>query len=213
MRLIFTGRSTLGKTTLAVDVILTRLISSVKQVFATCPTFWQQSQLKPLRKIENCFTKYNVFTRVDDSVYEKIYRILSKQRGSIPTLLFVDDAAAERATNAGNKGSFSRLCLASPHLNLTIVGVFQRLTSASPSLRDNSECLISFQPTKTLDVTTIFQEFNPFPAHPERKSIVLNALNECWQKARFCFILRPNFIGSVEYYAGFDGRVNFTRSQ
>lgn len=209
-RIIFTGRSTLGKTTLAVDVILHSLISQVRQVFATCPTFWEQAQLKRLRRIKGCFTRENVFTRVDDGVYERIYRTLVKQGKRIPTLLFVDDAAAERATNSGNKGAFSRLCLAAPHLNLTIIGVFQRLTSASPSLRDNAEGLISFMPNKLLDVNTIVQEFNPCPARPNSKEVVQRVLETCWNDARFAFIFRPNFIGGVHYYAGFNKRITFT---
>jgi hypothetical protein len=210
-RLIFTGRSTLGKTTLAVDVILHALIRDVKQVFAACPTFWEQKQLSRLRRIPNCFTKHNVFTRVDDTVFERIYKTLVKQGKRIPTLLFVDDAAAERATNSGNKGSFSRLCLAAPHLNLTIIGVFQRLSSASPALRDNAEGLVSFMPNKLHDVKTIVEEFNPSPANPKSKEIVQKALTYCWNDARFAFIFRPNFVGGVQYHAGFEKQVVFDK--
>lgn len=208
-RVIFTGRSTMGKTTLAVDVIMTQLIQEVKQVFAACPTFWEQPQLAPLRAIKKCFTPKNVFTTVDDSVFEYIYKCLAKHQPRIPTLLLVDDAAAESATNKGNKGSFSRLCLASPHLNLTIIGVFQRLTSASPALRDNTECVVSFIPSRISDVDVIYREFNPCAANPQSKSIVGNALTECWDKSRYCFIYRPPRIGRVDFFAAFDYQVRF----
>jgi len=118
----------MGKSTWVVDVIMTRIIQDVNRVFAVCPTFWTQDQLAPLRNIQNCFTQDNVSLEVDDSVFENIFNILSISK-HIPTLLFVDDAAADAATNKGNKGAWSKLCLAAPHLNLTIAGVFQRATA------------------------------------------------------------------------------------
>lgn len=209
IRIAVCGRSTLGKTTLAVDLILSRIMKNVKQCFAVCPTFWEQGQLSRLHKIKNCFTQSNVFTKVNDGVFERIYKQLASTYPRVPTLLFVDDAAAEGSTNRGNKGAFARLCLASPHLNLTVVGVFQRLTSCSPAFRDNCEMLISFQPSKTLDITTIYEEFNPHPAHIESKSLVKKALTQCWDHSRFCVIYRPNFVGTVRYFQGFDHEIKF----
>lgn len=210
VRLILTGRSTMGKTTLGVDIILKNIISQVGQVFVACPTFWQQSQFAPLRNITNCFNTRNVFTHVTDEVFEKIFKILDHQKGSIKTLLIVDDAAAEGATNKGNKGAFSRLCLASIHLNLTIIGMFQRLTSASPAFRDNAECLVSFTPSKRQDITTIIEEFNPNPAITDNDDNVRRVLNDAWESHRFVFIHRPAFYGNIDYYAGFDKQLSFS---
>lgn len=205
-RLIVAGRSTMGKTTLAVDIMLSKLMRSVKRCFAVCPTFWEQPALARLRKIPGAFTKKTVFTRVDDNVFEYIYVQLKKIPG--PTLLFVDDAAAEAATNKGNKGSFSRLCLAAPHLNLTIIGCFQRLTSASPALRDNAEGLIAFAPTKILDVDTIVKEFNPCPAKKNSKEIVSKALQYAWDEKMYALIWRVKR-GPVIFYSGLDHVVDF----
>jgi hypothetical protein len=197
----------MGKTTLAVDIIIAYILKNVNRCFAVCPTFWEQPALKKLRLVKGAFNRENVFTRVDDSVFERIYQTLKKRPA--PTLLFVDDAAAEAATNKGNKGSFSRLCLAAPHLNLTIVGVFQRLSSASPALRDNAEGLISFIPTKIQDVDIIQKEFNPSPAHRKSIDIVKHALSEAWALSRFCFIWRESFTGRIRYYSGFHSRIKF----
>lgn len=205
-RLIVTGRSTMGKTTLSVDIILAKILKSVNRCFAVCPTFWEQPALKRLRQIPGAFTKKTVFTKVDDNVFEFIYQQLS--RNPAPTLLFVDDAAAEAATNKGNKGSFSRLCLAAPHLNLTIVGCFQRLTSASPAFRDNAEGLISFVPTKLLDVDTIVKEFNPCPATKNSKDIVSKALQYAWNESMYALIWRVKR-GPVLFYSGLDNIISF----
>ncbi len=197
----------MGKTTMAVDLICNHLIKSVKRCFAVCPTWYTQPSLSRLRKIKGAFKARNVFTNVDDQVFEHIYRRLIKH--PMPTLLFVDDAAAEAATNKGNKGSFSRLCLASPHLKLTIVGCFQRFSAASPSFRDNTEGVISYVPTKIQDVDILTDEFNPCPAHLESKKIVKQALDYGWRNSRFTFIWRPNFSGEVLYFSGFDKKINF----
>ena len=208
IRLIASGRSTMGKTTLAVDVMLTRIMPSVRRCYAVCPTFYDQPQLQRLRSVKNAFPKSNVFTTVNDAVFEYIYQQLKKDPK--PTLLFVDDAAAEQATNKGNKGSFSRLCLASPHLNLSIVGCFQRLSSASPALRDNAEGLLSFQPTKLLDVETIVKEFNPCPTAKNSKENVKMALKHAWDRRMYAFIYRvPR--GPVHMYAAFDDQINISQ--
>lgn len=208
-RLIASGRSTMGKTTLAVDIMLDRILPSVRRCFAVCPTFYDQPQLHRIRAVKNAFPKSNVFTKVNDAVFEYIYQQLKKDPK--PTLLFVDDAAAEQATNKGNKGSFSRLCLASPHLNLSIVGCFQRLSAASPALRDNAECLLSFQPTKLLDVETIVKEFNPCPTAKNSCRNTKAALQHAWSMRMFAFIYRvPR--GPVKMYAAFDDEINISQT-
>lgn len=209
IRLNIIGKSRMGKTTLAVRIICQCIMKDVQMCFATCPTFWVQPQLKPLRDIPGAFHKGNVFTQIDDEVFEKIYQWL-EAHPQIPTFLFVDDAAAERATNQGNKGSFSRLCLASPHLNLTIVGVFQRGSSCSPSLRDNSEGIIIFKPTKVHDVKMILDECNPNPELKTFDTCVRKALNLCWSsEERFAFIYRAALTGNVEYFCGFRDKIQW----
>lgn len=207
-RILLTGRSTMGKTTLAVDIIMTQILPHVQRCFAACPSWYAQATLKPLRDVPDAFPRQRVFTRVDDSVFELIYRTLVKR--PCPTLLFVDDAAAEAATNKGNKGSFSRLCTTSPHLQLYIVGCFQRLTSASPSLRDNTEGIISFIPSRMEDVGYIVSEFNAFPARAKSKHLIMDILQQCWDKERFAFIWREGFTGRMHYYCGLNQEVTLS---
>lgn len=219
-RIIFNGRSTMGKTTLAVDVVCKFILKDVKRCYAACPTFWDQPALTRLRNVKNAFFhkdvikdgivhKKNVFTTVNNEVFEEIYR--RQKRDYTPAFLYVDDAAAESSTNQGNKGAFARLCLAAPHLNLTIVGCFQRITSCSPAFRDNCEALISFIPTCMLDIDIITKEFNPCPAESKSKEIVKRALVVAWNNARFCFILKEAFTGKIYYYAGFNREIKISK--
>jgi hypothetical protein len=209
-RLLITGRSTMGKTTLAVDIILHRMLRSVRRCFAVCPTFWSQPALAPLRRIRGAFTNRNVFTQVNDSVFEYLYKIISTQPA--PTLILIDDSAADQATNVGNKGSFSRLCISCNHHDTSMVGIFQRLSSASPSFRDNAEGLISFIPTKILDIDIIYKEFNPSPTSVKSLDVVKRALSEAWGSARFAFIWREAFTGRIYYFSGFSQRIHFNSS-
>ncbi len=195
----------MGKTTLAVDLICKYILPNVRRCIAVCPTFWQQDTLERLRRVQGAFTRTSVYSHADDSVFDKIFNILNKKPA--PTLLFIDDCAAEQATNKGNKGSFSRLCLAAPHLNLTIIGCFQRITAASPAFRDNCEGLISFIPSHTLDSKIIYTEFNPAAGLKSSVDDVCQALTKIWSEHRFCFIWREAYTGKIHYHAGFDGEV------
>ncbi len=208
MRINLVGRSTMGKTTLGVDIIREILIKQVNRVFVVCPTFWQQPAFQPLHEIKNCFGVHNVFTKVSDSVFEKIFRILDKSK-HIKTLLIIDDAAAEAATNKGNKGSFSRLCLASPHLNLSIVGCFQRAAQCTVSLRDNTEVMIMFKGSRSGDIKLLIDEYNPYPCDRTFPNKLRDALNRCWETDRFVFVYREAFTGNIHYYVGTDTKIDW----
>lgn len=197
----------MGKTTLAVQIILGHLMKDVRRCFAVCPTFWNQPALQPLREVKGAFHKNNVFTEVNDRVFEYIFKVLERQPA--PTLIYVDDAAAEHSTNRGSKGSFARLAIACNHLNTSMVGVFQRLTTASPAFRDNVEGIISFIPSKILDVDTIIKEFNPCPTSSKGNILVKKALKAAWERSRFCFIYRQAFTGSIYYFSGFKFQIQF----
>lgn len=206
-RVILSGRSTLGKTTLAVDIICLQLMHSVRRCFAVCPTFWRQNALLPLRAIPGAFHKKNVFTQNIPQAFDRIYNTLVREKTSIPTLLFVDDVAGDYSTNMGNKGTFAKLCTESPHFNLSIVGCFQQLIQAAPPFRHNAECLISFAPTRTSCVRIIKDEFNPCPADPLSEKKVRDALNHIWDNGNYCFLFKEKRSKTVSYYREFEARV------
>lgn len=212
MRILVSGRSTLGKTTLAVDFIKLQLIPQVRRCFAVCPTWYSQNTFQPLREVRGAFPKKNVFTDVDDACFDEIFERCTHLKA--PSLLIVDDAAAERATHGGNKSSFARLCIAAPHLNLSIIGCFQKIATATPSFRYNAEALIAFESTGMEDVERIIEEFNPCPAHHNSKSITRAAIMQAWTGDRFVFIHREAFHPNqpkprVRFYSGFKHEISF----
>ena len=195
----------MGKTTLAVDIIITRILHRVRRCFAACPTFYDQPALQRLRDVPGAFPPEHVFTHVDDSVFDDILNRLHERPA--PTLLFVDDSAAESSTNKGGKGAFSRLCVLAPHVHLYIVGVFQYITQCSPAFRYNTEGLISFIPTKEAEVKLLKEEFNPHPARAGFGDWVLKALDQCWSHERYAFIWREGFNGKMHFYQGFNREI------
>ena len=211
-RLLITGRSTLGKTTLATQVMCHLLLCDVKRIFVCCPTFNMQDTLKEFRNVPGAFTKDNVFTNVDEEAFDTISEIIEKTP-DIPTLLFVDDSGSERSTNRGSKGSFARLCIAAPHLNLSIVGVFQYMKMVTNQMRYNCEGLVSFIPCSIFDVDYIYQEFNPCATDADSKKVVRAALRKAYEERRFCFISREKWTGKVLYHAGFDKLLDLENEQ
>lgn len=210
-RMIISGKSQMGKTTLMVDIVKNVMMRGVRRCFAVCPTWYQQSTLAPLRRIKYAFPKKRVFTKATEENFEKIFNIIDKERdydgNRIPTLLIVDDCAAEQALNRGNHGAFGRLSIASPHLDLSIFCVVQKMTSASPLLRENTEGVISFIPSRVKDIEILTDEFNPCPFYANNRKILLKVLEECWSQERYCFIWREPVTGKVAYYAGLGKKI------
>jgi len=215
-RLVCCGKSQMGKTTLMVDIIKRYILRSVRRCFAVCPTWYQQHQLTPLRRIKGAFPRQRVFQMASEEAFEKIFLMLNKERLNgkrIPTLLYVDDCAAESSLNRGNKGAYGRLALASPHLNLTICTVVQKMVSASPLMRENTEGIIVFMPSRVGDVEILVDEFNPNPFSLNCMRTMRVFLRECFKRERYCLIWREKLTGNTKYYAGLGEEITFPEEE
>lgn len=204
-RLLIAGRSTSGKTTLAVELILQQLLRQVRRCYAVCPSFFIQQTLEPLRRVRGAFQRRDVFTNVSNEAFEKIFE--TQRQFKTPALLFLDDAAAEYCTNAGSKGPFARLCIQSSHLNLSVVAIFQGITQACKPLRYNCEGVIVFMPNGERETKTIIEEFNIDSSNPGMRKMMLQALNVAWMEHRFAFIHKS--FPQARFYAGFTKQITF----
>jgi hypothetical protein len=151
-----------------------------------------------------------------DEIFEMIFQILNREKRNgqfIPTLLIVDDCAAESSLNKGNHGPFGRLSIASPHLNLSICTVVQKMTSCSPLMRENAEGIITFIPSRVGDIDIIVDEFNPCPYIYNNKRLLLKVLERCWKENRFCLIWREKLTGKVAYYGGLGREIQLPREE
>jgi len=190
-RLLITGRSTSGKSTFAVGFICRRMLRQVRRCYAICPTFYSQSTLGGLRKVQGAFQRKDVFTAPSNDAFEYIFK--QQRRFPYPALLFIDDVADSACTNVGSKGAFAKLCIQAPHINLTIVAIFQGLTQCSKAMRLNTEGLIAFMPDSEDEVNQIIKEFNPWGFRLGGKKLLRAKLEETWQTERFAFFWKTKF--------------------
>jgi hypothetical protein len=204
----------MGKTTLMTEIVMKYLIKSVRRCFAVCPTWYQQPALAPLRRIKGAFPRNRVSQQATEQTFEAIFYLLNTERlkgRRIPTLLIVDDCAAESSLNKGNHGAYGRLAIASPHLNLSICTVVQKMVSASPLMRENTEGVIAFIPSRVADIDIIVDEYNPFPFLSNNRKLLLRVLEKCWRENRYTLIWREPLTGKTAYYAGLQEEITFPR--
>lgn len=217
IRTVFTGKSQMGKTTLMVDLIRRRLIASVQRCYVVCPTWYEQPAFQPLRRIKGAFPAKRVYTEATEEVFEEIYRKIKKENArvgrKIPTLLLVDDCAAERALHTGNHGAFGRLAISAPHLNLSIACTVQKLVSASPLLRENTEVVICFYPSRKKDVNILIDEYNPCPWEAGSSKTLRRMMGQCWDKKSYCTIFREPLTGHTAYHIGLGQEVQLPRDE
>jgi len=129
----------------------------------------------------------DLLEEIRDSV-KKEYLESNKQKR---TLLFLDDVAADSCTNQGRKGAFGQLILESNHIGLTIIGIFQQVTSCSAVFRDNAEDIIVFPPAREDDFNRIKKEFIPSQFNVVDRDQFERAMVGVWQDGNFVFIHRP----------------------
>jgi len=166
-----------------------------------------QPTFNPIRKM----IKYT-FTEASEDVFNHIERMCAAamRKGSknpIPspyrTLLIVDDCSAEKSTNRGRKGSYSKLANNARWLNLSIITITQNLSSISPSFRDNAEGLMLFHTLNQKEKEYIIQERNPFDNAKDMYAIMDSARQEPHD-----FLFQVMTTEGVFHYRNFD--INLT---
>lgn len=190
-RLLIIGRSTSGKSTFAVSLIQRFIFRQVRRCYAICPTFYTQPTLYPLRQVQGAFRRKDIFSSASDDAFRFIFD--QQRRFPYPALLFIDDVADAHCTNIGSKGAFAKLCIQAPHINLTIVAIFQGLTQCSKAMRINTEGLIAFMPDSEDEVNQITKEFNPWGFQLGGKKLLRTRLEETWKNERFAFFWKTKF--------------------
>lgn len=190
-RIFVTGRSGTGKTTLSVKIIKKQLLKRVHRLFVICPSFYTQ---KTFSKITRFADEDDVFDRADDDIFEKIRSEIDKDLIENPDkmfLLFIDDVSSDYATNKGRKGAFASLSTEAPHINLSILALFQQAKSCSAAFRNNTDNIIMFAPADKDAIKCFQEEFNPFLYDKEKAKEYEKIAADIWDRGHFLFIHRP----------------------
>lgn len=192
IRMLITGRSKSGKTSLAVGLIETFILPFVHRVIVVCPTAEDQVIYDNILSYvsEKDFYDEELYEEDWDEILSSIVKEYKESNKKKRTLLIVDDCASDSATNAGRKSAFSRLVTLSNHKGTSIVGIFQQVTTVTPSLRDNAEMIVTFPPARSQDFELFMKEFVFINNKKKRKECV-DRFELTWKEPGFIVVYRP----------------------
>ena len=191
-RIFITGRSGSGKTTLAVKIMTDYLLSRVHRFIVICPSFFTQ---KTFSNIVQFAAPEDIYIeRPTEATFEKIRADIQKDLEETPEtrfLLFIDDVSSDFSTNIGRKGAFASLSTEAPHINLSILCLFQQAKTCSAAFRNNADNIIMFPPADRAALDVFRDEFNPYVYDKQKAKEFETIVTEIWDQGDFIFIHRP----------------------
>lgn len=195
-RLLVTGRSKCGKTSVAVYTIL-QLHKRYKwhHIYLVCPTA-EQPTFDPIRKyIERTWKEG------DEETFTTILRrVKINHAEGRRSLLIIDDCSGDTGTNTGRKGALPTLANNARWLSLSIVIITQNMTSITPSFRDNADCCLMFNTLKQAERNYYLQERNPFDTPQMMKRVMM----EAFEKGPHGFLTQVVDNQGVHFFSGLD---------
>lgn len=154
-RILVSGRSQSGKTTLASDILMW-LHPQVDIIILCSPT---QAYQKTWIKVED-YINYRV--EKPQEAFDIVDGITEKEGNSKRVLLVMDDISYEQVMNTGNKGTISKLSYNAIWLNITLLVVCHKTHNISNSVRENLEHYIQFRTTSPTELDEVADNFNIF---------------------------------------------------
>ncbi len=180
-RALITGKSQSGKTTLAVDLLVNRVIPQVDRLIVVVASFWTQDTFKPLWQLTKVnkgedtarlIPKRDLFAELTPDVLRFIQKQLHEKAADERVAIFIDDQAGSHSVHLGRKGVFATIANNAVWQNSSVIVLTQNLTSISPSFRDNVEGLIAFQTIKLAEFKLLKSEYNMWKTEPDRFNVI-----------------------------------------
>lgn len=199
-RTFVTGRSKSGKTTLVVEILKKYLLDRIHRFFVICPSFYTQNTFKKIRQFadpEDVYTE-----RPTDEIFQEIRAKIDADLEENPDkmfLLFIDDLSSDSVTNHGRKGAFASLSTEAPHINLSIIALFQQAKTCSPAFRNNADNFIIFPPADNFGMKCFNEEQTPYIYDAKKAKEFSYLTAKIWEKNRFVFIHRPARIKPISF--------------
>jgi len=197
-RLLVSGKSLSGKTTLVVSIMKFLMpLERWENIILISPTA-AQSTWNPVRQ--------HITQEVSKSTEELFERIIRRQRPRNDdepekTLLLVDDSSGEHSTNQGRKGALATLGNTSRWMNLSVIIMTQNLSSISASFRDNAEAIIMFQTMKKAEFKYLADERNPYHGMDDK---VMEKMYRMATMQPYSFYYQVNTSSGIRSYRGFE---------
>ena len=165
----------MGKTTLAMKLILQVFRIQVDRIIVVCPTY-QQKTYDDLRPLVN---DRDVYSDVSEKTLEHIWQLLllnSKTNSPQRILLLLDDVAGSKEVYAKRTGTFAKIAIQTPHWNVSLMILSQQPTSVAPAFRQNAENIIIFPCEGQQDFDWIKKAYQSIAMeHKNIKNVVLYA--------------------------------------
>jgi energy-coupling factor transporter ATP-binding protein EcfA2 len=227
-RLLITGRSGYGKTTLATQLALI-LEDQFDEILIVAPkvsrsdtidhlfgtgkvTFAHSNPFEGLALAKQFIEdKRDAIEEMNRNPPNQTLRALGflpeyKPKRQPNFLLFIDDVASEKGVKSRDRTSaLDRTSIISRHLNVSIIGIFQQILTGTLSFRKNAEALIAFPSNDMDDTKTLVKEWNPNSelTMPQGRRLFQKA----WNRNLFLFIYSPPRDRS-RYFIGFQEEID-----
>jgi hypothetical protein len=213
-RILYTGRSGMGKTYNAIQLFIDVFSQQVKRLIVICPSYHTQNIYRNLDKytrngldVITQIDKYT-FTHIKNDVIDCHKKCKQEGKKAIPTMLIIDDMSGEKYIHGGRIGPFANLSIQMRPLKISCMVIAQEAHNVSPSFRENANAIISFPAQKRGEVRWLTEEYGANLTQSEMDGMVAtawrgygNQTNKEWGK-HFFFILAPNR-KPLQYYADF----------
>ncbi len=180
-RIFVVGRSQMGKTTLAVQVIKERF-SNMDRFIALCPSFHSQETFDPIRHL---FKKEDVYENPKPSTFKKIvddikaFNEFARAKGERKprTFILIDDMAGTNVIHGSGKGAFAHFSIQVTHAGCSTMVISQDPIRVDPNFRKNCENFIIFPSEAKYDMKWLEESFNSrvFSQHHDFTDIVYQA--------------------------------------
>ena len=146
-----------GKTTTTVKLISNlRALRKWTRIILMCPTAFQKTY-DPIRRYISKVINEPSPPRLKGVLREA----MRTQRAGGRTLLIIDDCADQPILNTAYKGSLPNLINNARHYALSLIIITQNITSVTPSMRQNAECVLFFPTIKDGELECFLRERNP----------------------------------------------------
>jgi hypothetical protein len=217
-RVLYTGRSGMGKTWHAIQFFLDAFSDQIKRLIVICPSFYTQDCFRVLdpfvRGGLDVITNPNKFTfaNLKKDIIAVNERRAAKGKKAVPTLIFIDDLAGDNIIHGSRQGAFPNLAIQFRPLGISCILITQQATSVSPAYRDNVNAVIAFPSQREGEKKWLVSEYNMGLRKGEMEAMIDTAWkgygvhDDSEWGTHFLFINAPAR-KPLEYYADFRYRL------
>jgi hypothetical protein len=217
LRLLVIGKCESGKTTLAVEILRTKLRPRTDRLIVVCPSWSSQEMFREFDDMVNY--ERDVIEDPNDQTFSKILSEIRQQNklcdqkgiARIRNTIFIDDLSGSTCLHGGRMSKIGTLAVNSRPLKTNMIVISHNVKNVAPLYRENCNALICF-PSQTMeDRLVLYREFN---GNHYKKGDFFEILDGSWEQGQgesergkhFLFLVMPARSPAI-YFSDFDVRL------